>query len=55
MDAVSDFKLAYQKADSVGNKKQKEQTLVCWINALSVDNLLFSKVTEVFSVLERLV
>ena len=24
MDAVSDFKLAYQKADSVGNKKQKE-------------------------------
>ena len=53
MDAVSDFKLAYQKADSVGNKKQKEQTLVCWINALSVDNVLFSKVMEPLDLLKK--
>lgn len=53
MDAVSDFKLAYQKADSVGNKKQKEQALVCWINALSVDNVLFSKVMEPLDLLKK--
>lgn len=45
--------MAYQKADSVGNKKQKELALVCWINALSVDNLLFSKVMEPLDLLKK--
>lgn len=52
MEAVEDFKIAYHKAERVGNGKKKELVLSCWINSLSIDNYLFSKCNEAIELLK---
>lgn len=53
MDSVEDFKRAYHMADVVGNKESKEAVLACWINAFSIDNVLFSKSKEPLELLRK--
>lgn len=53
MDSVEDFKRAYHMADVVGNRESKEAVLACWINALSIDNVLFSKSKEPLELLRK--
>ena len=53
MNSVEDFKRAYHMADVVGNRESKEAVLACWINALSIDNVLFSKSKEPLELLRK--
>lgn len=45
-DLIADFKLAYNKAEFLKDERKAEMILTCWVNAVSIDNILFSKIEE---------
>lgn len=52
-ETVADFRIAYNRADTTGDQKKKELLLTCWIDVLSIDNILFLQCQEPMELLRK--